>query len=92
MDMATRSKVSETQKRNWEKRRAGLEQLSALKATHKRVLEVMLMMVPLVERQAHQGDPLARYLVDELDVAETARKAEHVAASDLIAEHESSTS
>jgi len=92
MNSTTKDRIRETQLNNWERRRRGVEQLEALRATHKRVLEVMLMMVPLIEKQASSGDPLARYLVDELEVAETARKAEHVAASDLIAEHESSTS
>ncbi len=92
MDSTTRDKISETQFRNWERRKRGLEQLSALRATHKRVLEVRGLMVPLIEMQANLGDPLAKYLIHELEKAEIARQAEHVAASDLLAEHESATS
>ena len=89
MDMATRSKVSETQKRNWEKRRAGLEQLEALKTSHRRILEVLGMCAALVERQA-DNDPLAKYVLEELEAASTALEAENVAASGLLAEHENS--
>ena len=91
MNPTTKDRIRETQLNNWERRRRGLEQLEALRATHKRVLEVMGMMTPLIEMQARLGDPLAKYLIDELEVAETARQAEHVAASGLIAEHEASS-
>ncbi len=85
MDSTTRDKISETQFRNWERRRRGLEQLSALKASHRRILEVMGMCAALVERQA-DNDPLAKYVLDELEAAQTALEAENIAASDFINE------
>jgi hypothetical protein len=63
-----------------------LEVLSALKASHTRVLEVLLMMAPLVQRQADQGDSLARYIITELEKAWTVMASENVAASAFVAE------
>lgn len=39
---------------------AQLSQLQGLKAAHARLLEVYRMMVPVVERLASEGDPLAK--------------------------------
>lgn len=63
-----------------------LETLEALEQTHGRVLEVMLMMEPLVRVMAAEGNPLAAYLVDQLDEARTAMKSENVAAGAFLAE------
>jgi hypothetical protein len=63
-----------------------LEHLEALRSTNRRVLELMTMMEPLVEKLALQGDPLAAYLVDELEKARTAMKSENIAAHAFLAE------
>ncbi len=89
MDSTTRDKISETQFRNWEHRRRGLEQLEALKKSHRRTLELLQVCAVLVERQAAAGDPLARHVVAELDKAEVGMKAENIAASDFVNEHTS---
>jgi hypothetical protein len=40
----------------------------------------------LVEQLAAEGNPTARYLLDELDKSETALKAENIAAAALVAD------
>lgn len=64
-----------------------LEQMQALTASRSRVTEVMLMMVPLVEKLAAE-DPLARYLVEEFEKAWDIMASENMSAAELIAEHE----
>jgi hypothetical protein len=90
MDSTTRDKIPRPNFAT-ERRKRGLEQLEALKTSHRRVLEVLGMCVPLVMRQANQGDPLAKFVLEELEAAQTARDAENVAASSLLADHEAAT-
>jgi hypothetical protein len=56
-----------------------LEMLGALKQSRRRYLEVLETCASLVERQANQGDPLAKHVISELDKAEIALKAENIA-------------
>ena len=44
------------------------------------------MCASLVERQANQGDPLAKYVIGELDKAEIALQAENMAGFDFVDE------
>ncbi|CAN5521128.1 hypothetical protein BH20ACT21_BH20ACT21_24340 [soil metagenome] len=64
----------------------GLEHLEALKQTHDRVTEVMLMMEPLVRVMAAEGNPLAGYVIDQLEEARVAMKSENVGAGAFLAE------
>ena len=56
-----------------------LELLNALKQSHRRYLTVLQTCASLVERQASQGDPLAKFVLSELDKAEIALQAENMA-------------
>ena len=56
-----------------------LEQLEALEQSHRRYLAVLETCASLVERQANQGDPLAKHVLSELDKAEIALQAENMA-------------
>ena len=57
----------------------GREVLGALNASRRRYLEALTTCASLVERQANQGDPLAKFAISELDKAEIALKAENMA-------------
>ena len=63
-----------------------LKTLEALKQSHARVLEVMFMMEPLVRVMAAEGNPLASYVIDQLEEARIAMQSENVAASSFLAE------
>ena len=56
-----------------------LEVLGALNGSHRRYLAALTTCASLVERQANQGDPLAKFVIGELDKAEIALKAENMA-------------
>ena len=56
-----------------------LEVLDALEQSRRRRLEVLDMCASLVERQANKGDPLARFVISELDRADIALQAENMA-------------
>jgi hypothetical protein len=65
-------------------RRRYSERLRALEASHARMLQVMDFACTLVERYAAEGDPLARYVADELRRAQDASALAGIeAASDL---------
>ena len=57
----------------------GREVLGALNESRRRYLAALTTCASLVERQANQGDPLAKYVIGELDKAEIALKAENMA-------------
>lgn len=57
----------------------GHEVLSALKESRRRYLAALTTCATLVERQANQGDPLAKFAISELGKAEIALKAENMA-------------
>ena len=61
-----------------------LEQLMALCSAHHRKLEVMGMCIPLVEKLAAEGDSLARYLLGQLDQANTVLQSENIAGHELV--------
>ena len=63
-----------------------LGHLQALEQTHDRVTEVMTMMEPLVRVMAAEGNPLAAYVIDQLEEARTAMQSENVAAGAFLAE------
>ena len=63
-----------------------LEHLEALEQTHGRVLEAMMMMEPLVRVMAAEGNPLATFVIDQLEEARTAMQSENVAAGAFLAE------
>ena len=63
-----------------------IETLEALKQSHRRYVAVLETCAALVERQASQGDPLAKYVISELDAAATAMKSENVAGHAFLAE------
>ena len=63
-----------------------LKTLEALKQSHACVLEVMFMMEPLVRVMAAEGNPLASYVIDQLEEARIAMQSENVAASSFLAE------
>ena len=65
-----------------------LEQLHGLSASRRRVDEMLLMMPALVERLADDGDPLARYLVEEFEKAWDIMVSENMSAAQLVADHE----
>ena len=56
-----------------------LEMLDALEQSRRRYFAVLETCASLVERQANQGDPLAKHVISELDKAEIALKAENMA-------------
>ena len=56
-----------------------LEVLGALKESRSRYMAALKTCASLVERQANQGDPLAKFAIAELDKAEIALKAENMA-------------
>ena len=64
--------------------------LDALEQSRRGYLAVLVTCALLVERQANQGDPLAKYVVDELDKAEIALKAENMAGHAFLAEAKAS--
>ena len=55
------------------------EVLNALNESRRRCLATLTTCASLVERQANQGDPLAKYVIRELDKAEVALQAENMA-------------
>ncbi len=84
----TKQKISATQRRNWETRRAATEQSEALRETHRRALEALDLCAAYVEyRATEEGDPFARFLKARVETAHDAMKAENIAASTLIEEH-----
>jgi hypothetical protein len=60
--------------------------LHALKESRDRVVACLWTMVPLAERLAAEGDPLARYLLEELEAANDAMKSENIGAGALLAQ------
>ena len=69
-----------------------LEMLEALEQAHRRYVAVLETCASLVERQANQGDPLAKFVVGQLHEATTAMKSEGVAGHAFLAEAQSSVS
>lgn len=63
-----------------------LETLEALDRARRRYVAVLETCAALVEQQASQGDPLAKYVISELDAAATAMKSENVAGHAFLAE------
>ena len=63
-----------------------LEMLNALKQSHRRYLAALETCASLVERQANQGDPLAKYVIGELDKAGIALRAENMAGRSFVDE------
>ncbi len=87
MDTPTKAKISATQRRNWESRRAATEQLEALRESHRRVLETLDLCAAYVDFRAdEEGDPLARFLKQKVDAAFDAMNAEGIGARTLIAD------
>ncbi len=88
MNPPTKAKISATQRRNWESRRAATEQLEALRESHRRVVETLDLCASYVGFRAdEQGDPLARFLKTKVEAAFDGMKVENIAASTLIADH-----
>ncbi len=87
MDVQTRERIAATQRRNWESRRAATEQLEALRESHRRVLGTLDLCAAYVDFRADdQGDPLARFLKQKVDVAFDAMNAENIAATTMLEE------
>ena len=63
-----------------------LEVLDALESSHRRYVEVLEICAALVERQAGLGDPLAKYVADQLQEATIAMKSENVGGHAFLAE------
>ena len=63
-----------------------IEMLDALEQSRRRYLAVLETCASLVERQANQGDPLAKHVMRELDKAEISLKAENIAGHAFIDE------
>ena len=87
MDAPTKEKISASQRQNWATRRAADEQLEALKASHRRVLEALDLCAVFVGMKADEGDPFARFLKARVETAHDGLAAENVAAATLIEEH-----
>lgn len=87
MNVETREKISASQRQNWASRRAADEQLEALRASHRRVLEALDLCAVFVGMKADEGDPFARYLNQRVEMAHDGLAAENIAASTLIEEH-----
>ena len=64
--------------------------LSALKQSHRRYLEALGSCASLVERQANQGEPFAKYVIEELDKSEIGLKAENMAGHAFLDEAQAS--
>ena len=69
-----------------------LEMLGALKQARRRYLAVLETCASLVERQANQGDPLAKHVIGELAKAEISLKAENIAGHAFVDEAQGSVS
>jgi hypothetical protein len=69
-----------------------LEMLDALKQARRRYLAVLETCASLVERQANQGDPLAKHVIGELAKAEISLKAENIACHAFVDEAQGSVS
>ena len=65
-----------------------LEQLAALAEARDRVLELREMCVPLVGQLAAEGNSLARYIVDQLELAEQAMALASMDGHAFLEEHE----
>jgi len=86
MDTPTKAKISATQRRKWESRRAATEQLEALRESHRRVLETLDICAAYVDHRADEGDTLARFLKQKVDAAFDGMNAENIAATTMLEE------
>ncbi len=88
MNASTKEKISATQRRNWETRRAADEQSEALRESYRRVVKTLDLCAAYVTWRAEEhGDSLARFLAQQVDAAFDAMRAENIAATTMLEEH-----
>jgi hypothetical protein len=62
------------------------DQLRSLQESHRRFVQALMDMVPVVKQAAEQGDPLAEIVFAQYEAARTGMQSENIAASAALAE------